>query len=122
MNTAQLESIFLKIGGKFRGVFTNRTFRIRNEGYYIVNSISNVDIMGHSLLFYFEENGNVLFFDSLGQHPNVYGGNIFKLYQEFNAKTVVTKRLQSSTSLLCCLLYTSPSPRDKRQSRMPSSA
>ena len=26
------------------------------------------------------------------------------------------------TSLLGCLLYTSPSPRDKRQSRMPSSA
>ena len=24
--------------------------------------------------------------------------------------------------LMCCLLYTSPSPRDKRQSRMPSSA
>ena len=24
--------------------------------------------------------------------------------------------------LVCCLLYTSPSPRDKRQSRMPSSA
>ena len=24
--------------------------------------------------------------------------------------------------LICCLLYTSPSPRDKRQSRMPSSA
>ena len=24
--------------------------------------------------------------------------------------------------LTCCLLYTSPSPRDKRQSRMPSSA
>ena len=23
---------------------------------------------------------------------------------------------------MCCLLYTSPSPRDKRQSRMPSSA
>ena len=26
------------------------------------------------------------------------------------------------TPLLVCLLYTSPSPRDKRQSRMPSSA
>ena len=25
-------------------------------------------------------------------------------------------------ALCCCLLYTSPSPRDKRQSRMPSSA
>ena len=30
------------------------------------------------------------------------------------------KRIKSNTSL--CLLYTSPSPRDKRQSRMPSSA
>ena len=28
----------------------------------------------------------------------------------------------SSSNLLDCLLYTSPSPRDKRQSRMPSSA
>ena len=27
-----------------------------------------------------------------------------------------------STGFSCCLLYTSPSPRDKRQSRMPSSA
>ena len=26
------------------------------------------------------------------------------------------------TQWVCCLLYTSPSPRDKRQSRMPSSA
>ena len=29
---------------------------------------------------------------------------------------------ESIDSLLGCLLYTSPSPRDKRQSRMPSSA
>ena len=28
----------------------------------------------------------------------------------------------SSTNIQSCLLYTSPSPRDKRQSRMPSSA
>ena len=27
-----------------------------------------------------------------------------------------------STNIITCLLYTSPSPRDKRQSRMPSSA
>ena len=30
--------------------------------------------------------------------------------------------LHSATKYLSCLLYTSPSPRDKRQSRMPSSA
>ena len=29
---------------------------------------------------------------------------------------------QTATVLLFCLLYTSPSPRDKRQTRMPSSA
>ena len=28
----------------------------------------------------------------------------------------------TDTSICSCLLYTSPSPRDKRQSRMPSSA
>ena len=33
-----------------------------------------------------------------------------------------TVLIQLSTRELCCLLYTSPSPRDKRQSRMPSSA
>ena len=30
--------------------------------------------------------------------------------------------VQECLPLLACLLYTSPSPRDKRQSRMPSSA
>ena len=30
--------------------------------------------------------------------------------------------LKMANALLTCLLYTSPSPRDKRQSRMPSSA
>ena len=31
-------------------------------------------------------------------------------------------RADRITKPMCCLLYTSPSPRDKRQSRMPSSA
>ena len=29
---------------------------------------------------------------------------------------------EAARRIQCCLLYTSPSPRDKRQSRMPSSA
>ena len=32
------------------------------------------------------------------------------------------KVLENIDVMLTCLLYTSPSPRDKRQSRMPSSA
>ena len=42
-----------------------------------------------------------------------YGGNVFidrKIFDNF------------ITDINICLLYTSPSPRDKRQSRMPSSA
>ena len=35
-----------------------------------------------------------------------------------NSSSAVSKEKDSNT----CLLYTSPSPRDKRQSRMPSSA
>ena len=34
----------------------------------------------------------------------------------------LANKRQGTASTLTCLLYTSPSPRDKRQSRMPSSA
>ena len=36
--------------------------------------------------------------------------------------TVHLKGVERAVHTLNCLLYTSPSPRDKRQSRMPSSA
>ena len=50
-------------------------------------------------------------------------GKVFEAIEKFS----VVKTLQSISEanvvlLLLCLLYTSPSPRDKRQSRMPSSA
>ena len=38
------------------------------------------------------------------------------------AGTFFVEGRNSDGSLYSCLLYTSPSPRDKRQSRMPSSA
>ena len=37
-------------------------------------------------------------------------------------KLCIKKALKNNVSCITCLLYTSPSPRDKRQSRMPSSA
>ena len=40
-------------------------------------------------------------------------------FSTFSSESV---QLLQSGRLGCCLLYTSPSPRDKRQSRMPSSA
>ena len=40
----------------------------------------------------------------------------------WNAAYAVIKRQRSGVFKTSCLLYTSPSPRDKRQPRMPSSA
>ena len=39
-----------------------------------------------------------------------------------SASTATVVDGQGDTPVMTCLLYTSPSPRDKRQSRMPSSA
>ena len=52
-----------------------------------------------------KENHQMVFIDTPGVH--------------INASKVMNKVLNQSA---LCLLYTSPSPRDKRQSRMPSSA
>ena len=43
------------------------------------------------------------------------------IYNTHDSKTH-TIDIQNGLSVMDCLLYTSPSPRDKRQSRMPSSA
>ena len=38
------------------------------------------------------------------------------------ARITITRTMKRGGKVWICLLYTSPSPRDKRQSRMPSSA
>ena len=43
-------------------------------------------------------------------------------YEELKIKLKTVHDLDMDLEKLVCLLYTSPSPRDKRQSRMPSSA
>ena len=39
-----------------------------------------------------------------------------------NTEQSIMSRLEEKDPLLACLLYTSPSPRDRTRSRMPSSA
>ena len=56
------------------------------------------------VLIPFRDRGFVLG-DAVFDTARTFGGKIFKLGEHID-----------------CLLYTSPSPRDKRQSRMPSSA
>ena len=43
-------------------------------------------------------------------------------YSDFTFYRVVNMKNQNSDSVKICLLYTSPSPRDVEESRMPSSA
>ena len=58
----------------------------------------------------------------------VHGGDIHSAWQiEFSNKKLFLKRNIRNKKFLefekyCCLLYTSPSPRDRTRSRMPSSA
>ena len=55
---------------------------------------------------------------------DMYADRIFATYtwSEENMEDKFSKDYEKVDLSITCLLYTSPSPRDKRQSRMPSSA
>ena len=61
-----------------------------------------------------------MFYDLKDKKPKNSGEN----WVAPNATIIGDVTLEKNTSIWfnACLLYTSPSPRDKRQSRMPSSA
>ena len=64
-----------------------------------------------------EEDDNLVF-DSKFE-----GGNLLSAYRVMKAEQTYTLFMQNDTNTYgYCLLYTSPSPRDQRGSRMPSSA
>ena len=51
----------------------------------------------------------------------ISGLDLNKLH-EFYRSEIFNRFIRNMDKYVICLLYTSPSPRDKRQSRMPSSA
>ena len=53
---------------------------------------------------------------------NIKNSNIYKFFDKFEDRLGVVEKGVEFNLKYSCLLYTSPSPRDKRQSRMPSSA
>ena len=61
----------------------------------------------------------LLEFDVAWQQP---GNGSRQAYEPSAWRPALERTLAEPARLLACLLYTSPSPRDKRQSRMPSSA
>ena len=74
---------------------------VENESYFFATNIADVQIRG------VEFESNVKF--DLGANTSLYLHNSLSV-------------IGQSSSLETCLLYTSPSPRDRTRSRMPSSA
>ena len=56
----------------------------------------------------------------VGETDKLYSGDVLDKYGE--KMGTYKKGIKDGAWTEICLLYTSPSPRDKRQSRMPSSA
>ena len=54
--------------------------------------------------------------------PGIFDGISARIADPFKFELLYMTGYGTVASHLGCLLYTSPSPRDKRQSRMPSSA
>ena len=59
---------------------------------------------------------------ALYAHMSVRKNMAFSMRLKKADKKTMEEKVAWASSILGCLLYTSPSPRDKRQSRMPSSA
>ena len=57
-----------------------------------------------------------------GTHTGVKGHSGFAPISKEEAKKYNKKEVKKSVTIPPCLLYTSPSPRDRQKSRMPSSA
>ena len=68
------------------------------------------------------ETGGLIESADLDQENDLVAWHIRKIKERQENVTAADELAKSLTEKIVCLLYTSPSPRDKRQSRMPSSA
>ena len=65
-----------------------------------------------------------LTFDNIyHEHYNYWSlTSLVYFFNQFNAKIYKSETVNTHGGSISCLLYTSPSPRDRQKSRMPSSA
>ena len=83
------------------------------------DSNRQINVDGTTSTPVWDKTGNLLYFTARKTNPNsIPNLKIDERLMRYNVKTQKIETLL----LLSCLLYTSPSPRDRTRSRMPSSA
>ena len=107
------------------GMFAIALYDIQHQRIYLIR-----DFAGIKPLFYSNTNGNIVFgsrYDQIAKHQNSINNEIdqqvLKTYLKMHYIPAPYGILKDTFQVYPgCLLYTSPSPRDMRRSRMPSSA
>ena len=75
------------------------------------------------VIFYGVNNANIQLIKALYPKLRIVArGNVIKVLGDEEEMCAFEENITKLEKYCACLLYTSPSPRDKRQSRMPSSA
>ena len=118
----------------------HKTYDFSGEDYEIVEtdaplSYESTDDKGNTVTIPFTQSGHIhdghyhLTWDGSAIIPDDTALTAYQTAEKWkrvradrNRRLAETDYLALSDQTLSCLLYTSPSPRDKRQSRMPSSA
>ena len=74
------------------------------------------------LLYKETNNQTVYVVETFKRDSDIWNANEFNIQSEIISSVVPSNQLLRSYDNVPCLLYTSPSPRDRQKSRMPSSA
>ena len=101
---------------------TDRSFIVKIRVYYEDTDAGGVVYHANYLKFC-ERARSELFFER-GLSPAIDGGHfvVSQIEASFHSPAKLGDTLIVKNSIIGCLLYTSPSPRDRTRSRMPSSA
>ena len=85
--------------------------------YELANFVFNYFLLKRDAVNYMYKNNLVAENGMLGTWKDQQVPNVYSHYADFVMETLLMKVMP-----IICLLYTSPSPRDRTRSRMPSSA